>query len=73
MDHREPNGRDDLVEDLRAEISAMAKEGLDHPSTPPVLTGAAVGAIAAGILPMVSWPVGLIAGAAYVLYRRVRS
>ena len=38
-----------------------------------VLTGAAVGAIAAGILPMVSWPVGLIAGAAYVLYRRVRS
>lgn len=54
------------------EVKAMGKEGLDHPSSKPVLTGAAVGALAGGLLPVVTWPVGLIAGAGYMIYKRIR-
>ena len=73
MDDREPQHQDhDLVSDAGDEIKAMAKQGLNHPSTKPVLTGAAVGAIAAGILPVVTWPIGLVAGAGYMLYKRLR-
>ena len=68
----EPNEEPDLVDDLREEIKGMAKEGMHHPSTKPVLTGAAVGALAGGLLPVVSWPIGLIAGAGYMLYKRIR-
>jgi len=73
MDEHEPNHQDhDLVSDAGAEIKAMAKQGLDHPSTKPVLNGAAVGAVAAGLLPVVTWPVGLVAGAGFMLYKRLR-
>ena len=41
-----------------------------HGST--MLTGAAVGAIAGGLLPVVTWPIGLVAGAGYMLYKRLR-
>ena len=66
-----PKG-DDLIEDAREEIVGMAKQVMKPPSTPPVLTGAAVGAVAGAILPVVSWPLGLIAGAGFVLYKRLR-
>ena len=36
------------------------------------LIAAAVGAVAAGLLPVVTWPIGLVAGAGFMLYRRVR-
>ena len=62
----------DLVDDMREEIMGIAKEGMHHPSTKPVLIGAAVGAVAAGVLPVISWPIGLIAGAGFMLYKRVR-
>ena len=68
----EPNQEPDLVDDLREEIKGMAKEGMHHPSTKPVLTGAAVGALAGGLLPVVSWPIGLVAGAGFMLYKRLR-
>lgn len=67
-----PNDKPDLVDDVREEIKGMAKEGMQHPSTKPVLTGAAVGAVAGAILPVVSWPVGLVAGAGFMLYKRLR-
>jgi hypothetical protein len=57
---------------MREEIVGMAKEGMHHPSTKPVLVGAAVGAVAAGLLPVISWPIGLLAGAGIMLYKRVR-
>lgn len=63
---------DDLLKDAKDEITGMAKEGMHHPSTKPVLTGAAVGAVAGALLPVVSWPVGLIAGAGLMLYKRLR-
>lgn len=62
----------DLVEDLKEEIVGMAKQGAKHPSTAPVLTAAAVGAVAGAILPVVSLPMGLIVGAGLMLYKRVR-
>ena len=73
MNEQDPKHQDhDLVSDASAEIKAMAKQGMDHPSTKPVLTGAAVGAVAAGLLPIVTWPIGLAAGAGFMLYKRLR-
>ena len=68
----EPFKGKDLYESARDEISGMAKQGMAHPSTKPVLTGAAVGAVAGIVLPIVSWPLGLVAGAGYMLYKRLR-
>ena len=61
-----------ILVDAVDEVKAMGKEGMAHPSTKPVLVGAAVGAVAAGILPVVTWPIGLLAGAAFMLYKRIR-
>ena len=61
-----------ILADAVEEVKAMAKEGAHHPSTKPVLVGAGVGALAAAILPVVSWPIGLIAGAGFMLYKRLR-
>jgi hypothetical protein len=68
----DPHEETDLVDDMREEIVGMAKEGMHHPSTKPVLIGAAVGAVAAGVLPVITWPIGLVAGAGLMLYKRVR-
>lgn len=62
----------DLMKQAKAEISGMAKEGLAHPSTKPVLTGAAIGAVAGALLPVVSLPLGLIAGAGFVFWKRLK-
>ncbi|MBN8819802.1 MAG: hypothetical protein J0I80_13910 [Sphingomonas sp.] len=64
--------RDDLVERAKAEVSGMAKQGLRHPSTKPVLTGAAIGAVAGVVLPVVSLPLGLVAGAGIAFWSRIR-
>ena len=61
-----------LVEVAIEEVKAMGRQGIDHPSTRPVLTGGVVGAIAGAVLPVVSWPVGLFTGAAIALYSRVK-
>ena len=61
-----------LVELTIEEVKAMGKQGLAHPSTKPVLTGGAVGAVIGAVLPVVSWPFGLFAGAAIALYSRVK-
>jgi hypothetical protein len=61
-----------LVELSIEEVKAMGKQGLAHPSTRPVLTGGAVGAVIGAVLPVVSWPVGLFAGAAIALYSRLK-
>ena len=68
----EPGQNKDLFASARDEISGMAKQGMAHTSTKPVLTGAGIGAVAALVLPFVSIPLGLIAGAGFMLYKRVR-
>lgn len=72
-DPNEPKHRNHkLIPDATEELKGIAREGMKHPSTKPVLTGAAVGAVAGALLPVVSWPVGLIAGAGIMLYKRIR-
>jgi hypothetical protein len=68
-----PSGGHSLLDDAKDEIVGMAKGGMAHPSTKPVLTGAAVGAVAGLVLPVLSWPIGLAAGAGFMLYKRIRS
>ncbi|MBU7580700.1 MAG: hypothetical protein KAF27_09535 [Porphyrobacter sp.] len=69
---QEPRQTPEWVEEVKTEVTGMAKEGLNHPSTAPVLTGAAIGAVAGWALPFVSLPVGLIAGAGFMLYQRIK-
>jgi len=63
---------DNLVEDAKAELAGMAKEGVRHPSTKPVLAAAAAGAVAGAILPLLSVPAGIIIGAGAMFYKRLR-
>ena len=73
QDPNEPEHQDHkLIPDTTAELKGIAKEGMKHPSTKPVLTGAAVGALAGWILPVVGPIIGGVAGAGIVLYKRVR-
>lgn len=68
----DPDRPNDLLSDLRDEIVGMGKQGMAHPSTKPVLTGAAVGAVAGAVLPVLSVPAGLLVGAGFMLYKRLR-
>ena len=72
VDQNNNSGGQDWIEDLKTEVSGMAKEGMHHPSTKPVLTGAAIGAVAGVLLPVLSIPVGLLAGAGIALYTRIK-
>ena len=73
MDDKDPQHQDhDLLPDARDELKAMMKEGVDHPSTKPVLTGAAIGAVAGWVLPVVGPIIGGVAGAGVMLYKRLR-
>jgi hypothetical protein len=62
----------DLASRAQAEISGMAKQGMDHPSTKPVLIGAGIGAVAGALLPFVSLPLGLAVGAGYAFWQRIK-
>jgi di/tricarboxylate transporter len=62
----------DILGDAKSELSGMAKQGMHHPSTKPVLTAAAIGAVAGAMLPLVTWPAGLVIGAGYMFYKRLR-
>ncbi len=72
MNDSDPRGTQNWVEDVKTEVTGMAKEGINHPSSKPVLTGAAIGAVAGALLPVVSWPIGLLAGIGFALYQRVK-
>ncbi len=63
----------DLASRATAEASAMAKQGLNHPSTKPVLIGAGIGAVAGAVLPFVSLPLGLVVGASYAFWQRIKN
>ena len=69
-DHND--GSDDLLGRAKDEISGMAKEGMSHPSTKPVLAGAAIGAVAGALLPIVSLPIGLVVGAGFAFWTRIK-
>jgi hypothetical protein len=66
------NEQDDLAARAKEELSGMAKQGMAHPSTKPVLTGAAIGAVAGALLPVVSLPLGLAVGAGFAFWQRIK-
>ena len=69
----EPNDQDpNVFERVTDEIKGIGREGLSHPSTKPVLGGAAIGTVAAILLPVLTIPIGLIAGAGIALWLRIR-
>ena len=72
VDPNSPNSNGDFLNDARQELAGMLQDGLDHPSTKPVLAWGAMGAVAAMVLPFVTLPIGLAAGAGYKFYKRVR-
>jgi di/tricarboxylate transporter len=61
-----------IVDDAKSEITGMAKQGMHHPSTKPVLIGGAIGGVAGMLLPILTVPVGLVVGAGYMFYKRLR-
>ena len=63
---------DNIVEDAKVELTGMAKQGVRHPSTKPVLIAAAAGAPAGLLLPLLSVPAGIIIGAGAMFYKRLR-
>ncbi|MGB7655434.1 MAG: hypothetical protein WBL74_08135 [Novosphingobium sp.] len=63
---------DDIVQDAKAEISGMAKQGVRHPSTKPVLGGLAAGAVAGALLPGLSLIAGAVIGGGLMFYKRLR-
>lgn len=67
-----PNNAGDFIHDARLELAGMLQDGMRHPSTKPVLIWGALGAVAGGLLPVVSIGMGLAAGAGYKFYKRVR-
>ena len=69
---REPRERNDLVEAAKAEVSGMAKQGLTHPSSKPVIVGAVIGALAGALLLDGAWLLGLFVGALVALYLRIK-
>ena len=71
-DPYEPNDPESISDRAKREAAGMAKEGLDHPTTKPVLTGAAIGAVAGALLPGVSLLIGAAAGAGFMFYDRIR-
>ncbi|WP_427968354.1 hypothetical protein [Altererythrobacter sp.] len=72
-DPNEPKHQDhQLIPDATNELKGIASEGMKHPSTKPVLVGAAVGAAAGWMLPVVGPVIGGIAGAGVMLYKRIR-
>ncbi|WP_236643671.1 hypothetical protein [Flavisphingopyxis soli] len=61
-----------MADRAAAEIKGMAKQGMAHPGTKPMLTGMAIGAVAAAVLPVLTIPVGVVGGAAIALWQRVK-
>lgn len=70
--NNDPYKEPSLLDDAKAEASAMAKGGMSHPSTKPVIAGAVIGGLAGALLPVVTLPIGLVAGAGYAFYNRIK-
>ena len=71
MDDRNDD-KPDLLGRATDEMKGMGREGMSHPSTKPVLGGAALGAVAGLLLPVLSIPIGLIGGAGIALWLRIK-
>lgn len=71
MSDQGPRQTPEWVEDVTIEVTGMAREGLNHPSTKPVLIGTGIGALAGALI--IGGPIlGGLAGAGFALYQRIR-
>ena len=70
IDPNEP--KPDYVARATEEIKGMASGGFAHPSTKPVLTGVAIGAVAGLLLPVLTIPIGILGGAGIALWQRIK-
>lgn len=63
-----------ILVDAIAEAKEMGRDGMDHPSTKPVLIGAGIGTFVGWALPLggLGVVVGLLGGASFMLYKRIR-
>ena len=69
----DPNAdKPDFIGRATDEVKGMGKGGFAHPSTKPVLAGAAIGAVAGLLLPVLSIPIGVIGGAGIALWQRIK-
>ncbi|MEO5578332.1 MAG: hypothetical protein ABIR25_04690 [Sphingomicrobium sp.] len=69
----QPNDQDpNIFGRATDEIKGIGRDGLSHPSTKPVLGGAVIGTVAAILLPVLTIPIGLIAGAGIALWLRIK-
>jgi hypothetical protein len=69
----DPNpDKPDYIGRATDEMKAMGRDGFAHPSTKRVATGAAIGAVAGLLLPVLSIPIGLIGGAGIALWQRIK-
>lgn len=60
-----------ILVDMVDEAKNIGREGMQHPSTKPVLIGAGVGALGGALI--LGGPIlGALAGAGVMLYKRVR-
>ena len=62
----------DLPQRAKEEAAGMAKQGMAHPSTKPVLAGVAIGAVAGLLLPVVTIPVGMVVGGGFAFWQRIK-
>lgn len=62
----------DLPQRAKDEAAGMAKQGMAHPSTKPVLAGVAIGAVAGLLLPVVTIPVGMVVGGGFAFWQRIK-
>ncbi len=68
----DPNAdKPDYIGRATDEMKSMGRDGFANPTTKKVLTGAAIGAVAA-ILPVITLPIGIIGGAAIALWLRIK-
>ena len=58
---------DQLVSGIQRQVETAGES-----EVPSSLIGGAVGAVAGALLPVVTWPIGLVAGAGFMLYKRLR-
>lgn len=52
------------------EVSRVGKTAFTNENAPKLAAGAALGAVAAAVVPLVSLPLGALAGLGYVAYRQ---
>ncbi|MEL6528671.1 MAG: hypothetical protein AAGK01_05505 [Pseudomonadota bacterium] len=70
MSDQDPE-QNDLLNRAELEVKAMWEQGMEHPSTQPVLIGAAIGFAIGIVLFDGAWFLTAFAGAAFALYNRL--